>query len=119
MSIFRFFRHKTDLKEEIESHIRLATADSMARGEAPTDARRAAMREFGNPPLVAEVTQALGMAVSGAPHAGPALCPEAVAQNAGVQAYARARAFLGRLGIADRKRIPVEIVDGMLQFSID
>jgi hypothetical protein len=35
------------------------------------------------------------------------------------QAYMSARALLGKLGIADRKRIPVEIADGMLQFSID
>lgn len=35
------------------------------------------------------------------------------------QAYMSARAFLGKLGITDRKRIPVEIADGMLQFSID
>ncbi|MGA3048402.1 MAG: ABC transporter permease [Terracidiphilus sp.] len=57
MTIFRFFRRKTDLKEEIESHIRMATADRMARGEGPADARRAAMREFGNLPLIADVTR--------------------------------------------------------------
>jgi hypothetical protein len=39
--------------------------------------------------------------------------------KSGAQAYVSARAFLGKLGIADRKRIPVEIADGMLQFSID
>jgi macrolide transport system ATP-binding/permease protein len=54
---FRFFRRKNDLKEEIESHIKMATADRVARGESPVEARRAALREFGNVPLVADVTR--------------------------------------------------------------
>ena len=29
-----FFRRKTDLKEEIESHLKMATADRVARGAA-------------------------------------------------------------------------------------
>ena len=57
MTLFRFWRRKTDLREEIESHIRMATADRVARGESPVDARRAAMREFGNLPLIADVTR--------------------------------------------------------------
>jgi predicted permease len=57
MSIFRFFRRKTDLADEIESHLRMAIADRVARGEPPADARRAAMREFGNLPLIADVTR--------------------------------------------------------------
>src|ERR1035441_3003814 len=57
MSIFRFFRRKTDLTEEIESHLKMATADRVARGESPAVARRAAVREFGNIPLVADVTR--------------------------------------------------------------
>ncbi|MGD0891013.1 MAG: ABC transporter permease [Terracidiphilus sp.] len=57
MSIFRFFERKTDLREEIESHLKMATADRIARGETPEAARKAAMREFGNVPLVAEVTR--------------------------------------------------------------
>jgi macrolide transport system ATP-binding/permease protein len=35
----------------------MATADRVARGESPVDARRAAVREFGNVPLVADVTR--------------------------------------------------------------
>jgi macrolide transport system ATP-binding/permease protein len=57
MKIFQFFRRKTDLKEEIESHLKMATADRVARGQSPLIARREAMREFGNLPLVAEVTR--------------------------------------------------------------
>jgi macrolide transport system ATP-binding/permease protein len=57
MNIFRMVRRKTDLKEEIESHLKMATADRVARGESPLIARREAMREFGNLPLIAEVTR--------------------------------------------------------------
>ncbi len=57
MNMFPFFRRKTDLTEEIESHLKMATADRVARGESPVDARRAAVREFGNVPLVADVTR--------------------------------------------------------------
>ncbi|MGA7109881.1 MAG: ABC transporter permease [Terracidiphilus sp.] len=57
MKIFEIFRRKTDLREEIESHLKMATADRVARGESPIDARRAAVREFGNAPLVADVTR--------------------------------------------------------------
>src|SRR5580692_6702978 len=57
MIVFNFFRRKRDLKEELESHINMATADRVARGERPAEARRAAVREFGNVPLVAEITR--------------------------------------------------------------
>ncbi|MGD0737371.1 MAG: ABC transporter permease [Terracidiphilus sp.] len=57
MSVFGWFGRKRELKEEIESHLKMATADRVARGERPEDARRAAVREFGNLPLVAEVTR--------------------------------------------------------------
>ena len=57
MSIFNIFRRKADLKEEIESHLKMATADRVARGESPLNARTAAMREFGNVPLIADVTR--------------------------------------------------------------
>ena len=52
-----FQRRKRDLAEEIESHLKMATADRIARGESPEAARREAIREFGNLPLVAEVTR--------------------------------------------------------------
>ena len=57
MSMFQFFRRKRDLSEEMECHLKMATADRVARGESPAEARRAAMREFGNLPLIAEVTR--------------------------------------------------------------
>jgi predicted permease len=50
-------RRKDDLSEELESHLRMATADRIARGESPADARREATREFGNVPLIADVTR--------------------------------------------------------------
>ena len=52
-----FDGRKKDLKDEIESHLRMATADRVAAGATPEDARRDAMREFGNVPLVADVTR--------------------------------------------------------------
>jgi macrolide transport system ATP-binding/permease protein len=57
MKMFEIFRRKTDLSEEIESHLKMAIADRVARGESPVDARSAAVREFGNIPLVADVTR--------------------------------------------------------------
>jgi len=57
MKMFEFFRRKSDLKDEIESHLKMATSDRMARGESPDEARRAALREFGNVPLIADVTR--------------------------------------------------------------
>lgn len=57
MRILRFLRRKAELKEEIESHLKMATADRVARGESPSDARRAAVREFGNVALIADVTR--------------------------------------------------------------
>jgi predicted permease len=48
---------KDELSEELESHLRMAVADRVARGESPAEARRAAMREFGNVPLIADVTR--------------------------------------------------------------
>ncbi len=58
MKIFgRIFRRKAELNEELESHLRMAVADRVARGESAEDARREAMREFGSVPLVADVTR--------------------------------------------------------------
>jgi macrolide transport system ATP-binding/permease protein len=57
MRLFGFLRRKSDLTEEIESHLKMAIADRVARGQSPTDARAEAMREFGNIPLVADVTR--------------------------------------------------------------
>src|SRR5271170_5049509 len=48
---------KAELKAEIESHLRMAAADRVAAGATPEDAKREALREFGNLPLVADVTR--------------------------------------------------------------
>ncbi len=45
--LFSFLRRRSDLTEEIESHLNLAIADRIARGQSPADARRSAMRELG------------------------------------------------------------------------
>lgn len=45
------------LAAEIESHIAMATRDRVERGESPEAARQAALREFGNVPLVAQTTR--------------------------------------------------------------
>src|SRR3981189_1018087 len=55
MRLFLFFRRKTDLTEELQNHLNMAIADRVARGESPVDARRSALREFGNIPLIADV----------------------------------------------------------------
>ncbi len=55
--LMQMLRRKDDLSEELESHLRMAVADRVARGEAPEEARRAVMREFGNVPLIADVTR--------------------------------------------------------------
>ena len=57
MKIFHLSRRKTDLQEEIESHLKMAIADRVARGESAVDARRAAISELGNAPLIEDVTR--------------------------------------------------------------
>lgn len=57
MRLFRFLRRKSDLTEEIESHLKMAIADRVSRGQAPADAKTSAMREFGSVPMIADVTR--------------------------------------------------------------
>ncbi len=57
MRLFGFLRRKSEFAEEMESHLKMAIADRVARGESPADARASAMREFGNVPLIADVTR--------------------------------------------------------------
>lgn len=57
MKLFHFLQRKSDLTEELESHLNMAVADRIARGESPAEARKSAMREFGNVPMVADVTR--------------------------------------------------------------
>jgi len=56
-SLRKTLRRKTELAEELESHLRMAVADRVARGESTDEARKSALREFGNVPLIADVTR--------------------------------------------------------------
>jgi len=56
----RMFRHearKEDLNAELESHLNMAINDRIEQGEEPQQARVAALREFGNLPLIEDVTR--------------------------------------------------------------
>ena len=56
----RFFRRRDlerELNEELASHIAMETARQVRGGESPEAARQAALREFGNMGMVAEVTR--------------------------------------------------------------
>jgi putative ABC transport system permease protein len=58
MSWWRFLaRRRRDLDEEIEAHLRMAVRDRVERGETLPEARAAAAKEFGNVPLVKDVTR--------------------------------------------------------------
>jgi predicted permease len=50
-------RSRNNFNEELESHLRMAIADRVAQGESPERARAEAIREFGNVPLIADVTR--------------------------------------------------------------
>jgi putative ABC transport system permease protein len=50
-------RRDEDLDEELQTHLRMAEADRVARGESPDEAAASARREFGNVGLVKEVTR--------------------------------------------------------------
>ncbi len=52
-------QREEELDAEIRSHLDEAIRDRIARGEAPDEARRNALREFGNVGLVKEVTRAM------------------------------------------------------------
>ncbi len=54
---FGFQRRERELQEEIDAHLQMAIADRVARGETAEAARQAAAREFGNIPLVQDVTR--------------------------------------------------------------
>ena len=49
-------RRRVELQQEIEAHLQMAVADRVARGEPDETARKATTREFGNIPLVQDVT---------------------------------------------------------------
>ncbi|UWZ84788.1 ABC transporter permease [Occallatibacter riparius] len=50
-------RRRSDLAEELASHLKMAIADRIARGQSPADARASALREFGSVPMIADVTR--------------------------------------------------------------
>jgi predicted permease len=55
--IFGYESRKGDLDAELQSHLRMAITDRIAQGETPEEARTSAMREFGNIPLIEDVTR--------------------------------------------------------------
>jgi MacB-like periplasmic core domain len=50
-------RRKNDLYDELESHLKMAIAARVAQGDTVEQARIEALREFGNVPLIADVTR--------------------------------------------------------------
>jgi predicted permease len=54
---FGFQRRKRELQEEIDAHLQMAIADRVVRGETAEAARQAAAQEFGNIPMVQDVTR--------------------------------------------------------------
>ena len=58
MKPWRWERAKESLCEELESHLQMAIAERVARGEDPVQARAAALRELGSLPLIEDVTRA-------------------------------------------------------------
>jgi predicted permease len=52
-----FTRRKQELDEELQAHLQMAAQDRQHLGESPEEARRAALREFGNVGLVKDVTR--------------------------------------------------------------
>ncbi|MFN0180500.1 MAG: ADOP family duplicated permease [Gemmatimonadales bacterium] len=61
MKPLRWFwrRREEELDEEIQTHLRMAVQERMARGEDPATAAREARREFGNVTRVRETTRAM------------------------------------------------------------
>ena len=60
MNRWRFLaRRRSDLDEEIEAHLRMAVRDRVERGESLEEAEAAVRKEFGNVPLVKDVTRGM------------------------------------------------------------
>jgi predicted permease len=55
--IFRFESRKSDLEAELRAHLEMAIADRVASGESATEAKAATQLEFGNLPLIEDVTR--------------------------------------------------------------
>src|ERR1051326_5407272 len=56
-ALFRRKRREGELDEGLRSHLAMATRERIEQGEAPAEAEANARREFGNVPLVKEVTR--------------------------------------------------------------
>ena len=56
-SLFRWRRQETELDEELRFHLAEEMAERIADGMSPEDARAAARRDFGNVPLIRELTR--------------------------------------------------------------
>ena len=56
-SLFRWRRQETELDEELRFHLAEETEERVAAGMSPEDARAAARRDFGNVPLIRELTR--------------------------------------------------------------
>src|SRR5215472_10804961 len=52
-----WWRRQRELRDELHSHLEMATQDRIERGEDPTQARQLARRELGNEALVRETTR--------------------------------------------------------------
>ena len=52
-------RRDAEIDEELASHLRMAIADHLERGETPDAARRRALIECGNPTLAKEATRSV------------------------------------------------------------
>jgi predicted permease len=50
-------RRGDDVREEVATHLAMATRDNIERGMSLDDARKAALREFGNVPLIQQTTR--------------------------------------------------------------
>jgi predicted permease len=57
VNIWRWNRAKASLSEELEFHLKMEVEERVARGEDPGQARAAALRQFGNLPLIKDVTR--------------------------------------------------------------
>jgi predicted permease len=57
LRFWRYRRRDSDLEEEIRSHLNLAAAERIERGESETQAAASVRREFGNIGLIREITR--------------------------------------------------------------
>src|SRR5260370_32525022 len=55
--LFRGRQFENELDEELRTHLNMAAADRVDRGEPPAKAAAAARREFGNHALIRETTR--------------------------------------------------------------